>query len=77
MRPVLLKSIPHSEDLSLDSGNEVDIPTLDGIAFREAATLELIELDDLSANDKTSVTIPNYRAWRASTTPPMPSQVAP
>ena len=51
--------VPNSDDLEFDDDTQRDLP-MPTVAYAGDATFELVELDDLSAADRASVTIPQH-----------------
>jgi hypothetical protein len=51
--------VPHSDDLDFDDESIRDL-VMPTVAYTQAAKFELVELDDLSAADRASVTIPRH-----------------
>ena len=60
--------IPNSDDLEFDDDTLRDLPQVDVVRYVGEAEFELVELDDLSVDDRASVSIPQFDAPRPAPT---------
>lgn len=54
--------IPNNDDLEFDDDTLRDLPQMDVVRYVGSAEFELVELDDLSPDDRASVSIPQFDA---------------